>query len=96
MVRKAARLVFQEKSICSSTGAYMAVSSSIQNGSTLGNRHSRGIYVSELCNIVGSMLESYGDRRTLNILSSYYNTVVRWTYIISPQVNIIHPGAPVQ
>jgi len=31
------------------------------------------------------VLESYGDRKTLNILSSYYNSVVRLTYMISPQ-----------
>ena len=60
------------------------------------NRHSRGIYVSELGNIVGGMIESYGDRKTLNILSSYYNTVVRWTYMISPQVNNIVGCTPVQ
>ena len=57
---------------------------------------SRGIYVSKLCNIVGSMIESHGDRKTLNILSSYYNTIARWTYVISPQVNNVVGCTPVQ
>ena len=37
------------------------------------------------------MVESYGDRKALDILPSYYNTIARWTYI-SPPVSSWTPG----